>query len=236
VTNGQSSEVPAQPAKEVLEGQAIYNRSVLRIYDLWVLNFSCRLIWRCPKSLMLANYDRNVGRRHLDIGVGTGYFLNRCRFPDGETELTLLDLNPVVLAANAAPLARYRPVQVHADALAPLPLPSGAYDSVGLNFLLHCLPGPWERKSAVFVNAARVLKPGGRVFGSTILASGVPVSGPARKLMEVYNSKGVFHNADDDLAGLQAALDEHFVDVQVTVRGCVALFEASARSDEGNGR
>lgn len=43
--------------------------------------------------------------------------------------------------------------------------------------------------------------------------------------MRVYNSKGVFHNADDDLAGLHAALNEHFDDVQVTVRGCVGLLK-----------
>lgn len=175
MSSGQSYEFAVQPEQDVLEGQAVYSCSVLRIYDLWVLAFSCRLIWRCPKSLMLANYNYNVGRRHLDVGVGTGYFLDHCRFPDGESEVTLVDLNPVVLAANKVRLARYRPVQVHADALQPLPLPTQTYDSVGLNFLLHCLPGPWARKSAVFANAARALRPGGRVIGSTILAAGVQV-------------------------------------------------------------
>jgi hypothetical protein len=64
------------------KGKPVYSRSVLRIYDLWMLAFSCRLSWRCPKSSMLANYNYNynLGRRHLDVGVGTGYFLDRCRF------------------------------------------------------------------------------------------------------------------------------------------------------------
>jgi len=39
------------------------------------------LLWRCPKSLMLQGYQRNVGACHLDIGVGTGFFLDQATFP-----------------------------------------------------------------------------------------------------------------------------------------------------------
>ena len=56
-------------------GQAVYSPFVLRMYDWFVLGFSSRFIWRCPASEMRRLYDRNVSSRHLDIGVGTGYFL-----------------------------------------------------------------------------------------------------------------------------------------------------------------
>jgi ubiquinone/menaquinone biosynthesis C-methylase UbiE len=128
-------------SEEVLAGQAIYNPFVLATYDVLVLSVSCRLAWRCPKAEMLAQYDRNVGQRHLEIGVGSGYFLDRCQLRDPQPQLTLLDLNPTVLRVSAARLSRYRPTSVQANALQPLPVPAGHFDSVGMNFLLHCLPG-----------------------------------------------------------------------------------------------
>ncbi|AVT37065.1 class I SAM-dependent methyltransferase [Plantactinospora sp. BB1] len=220
------------PPEEVIAGQAVYNRLVLAGYDTFVLGFSCRLVWRCAKRHMLDNYQRNIGARHVEFGAGTAYFLDRCRFPTATPELTLVDLNPTVLRVSAARVARYRPAVVQADVLQPIPfddgkLRSGHHDSVGANFLLHCLPGSWSEKAAVFDNAAAALRPGGRIFGSTILASGVPVNATARRLMRLYNARGIFHNTDDDLAGLRWQLDQRFTDIQLTVRGCVALFEAT---------
>lgn len=78
----------------------------------------------------------------------------------------------------------------------------------------------------MFANAAAALRPGGRAFGSTILADGVKTTTPARALMRLYNSRGIFHNARDDLAGLREELADHFADHRLTVRGSVALFEA----------
>jgi hypothetical protein len=118
--------------------------------------------------------------------------------------------------------------------LEPLPVQARSYDSVGMNFLLHCLPGDWAAKGAVFTNAAAVLRQGGRVFGSTILATGVSTTAPARALMRLYNSRGIFHNADDDLAGLRAELTSHFADYRLAVRGCVGLFEAHTAPPASN--
>jgi SAM-dependent methyltransferase len=213
------------PSDDVLAGQAVYNRLVLRMYDVLVLGLSCRLAWRCPKAEMLAQYDRHVGRRHLEMGIGTGYLLDRCRFPEAP-ELTLLDLNPTVLRYCAARLSRYRPTAVAADVLQPLPVPDGHFDSIGLNFVLHCLPGDWTGKGQVFAHAATALRPGGRLFGSTILGHDAAHNRLGRTLMGVYNRKGVFHNADDDRAGLERQLADHFATYEVRVRGVVALFTA----------
>jgi SAM-dependent methyltransferase len=216
----------------VIAGPVGYNRLALATYDVSVLGLSCRLIWRCPKRHILAGYDRNVGARHLELGPGTAYFLDNCGFPTPRPLLTLVDLNPTVLQVSASRIARYRPATVRADVLLPLPfdavsLPAGTFDSVAANFLLHRVPGNWAEKAAVFDNALTALRPGGRLFGSTILSSGVRVTAPARRLMDLCNARGLFHNAEDDLAGLRWQLDTRFTDIRVTVRGCVALFEAS---------
>lgn len=68
------NETEAPKAADVERGQRIYGPLVLRAYDLFVLGFSNRFAWCCPSSTMLAQYDRHVGRRHLDIGVGTGWY------------------------------------------------------------------------------------------------------------------------------------------------------------------
>ena len=39
---------------------------VLAAYDLFVLRFSNRLVWRCPWPRLLDHYDRHVGASHLD--------------------------------------------------------------------------------------------------------------------------------------------------------------------------
>ena len=120
-----------EPPADVMAGQAIYNQATLAAYDVGVLGLSCRLLWRCPKAEMLAAYDRNVGVRHLDLGVGTAYFLDKCQFPNARPQVTLVDLNPTVLKVAARRISRYRPETIQANVLQPLPIPPGAYDSVG---------------------------------------------------------------------------------------------------------
>lgn len=63
------------------DGQAVYTAGFLRFYDLLVLRFNGHLAWRCGPGRLVRMYDEHVSARHLDIGVGTGYFLDKCRFP-----------------------------------------------------------------------------------------------------------------------------------------------------------
>jgi hypothetical protein len=67
--------------EQVAAGHAVYTKRMLGIYDFLVLGLSNRLIWRCPTQRLIEHYNRHVTSNHLDVGVGTGYFLDRCRFP-----------------------------------------------------------------------------------------------------------------------------------------------------------
>jgi hypothetical protein len=223
------------PSPEVHAGQAIYTRRVLRLYDLLVLGLSNRFVWRCPTRELLAWYDAHVTANHLDVGVGTGYFLDRCRFPSAPPRLALMDLNSNCLEAASRRVARYAPSTFLHDVLEPVPtdallpgaaLGGGPFGSIGMNYLLHCLPGPYPRKAAAFDHLQALLAPGGVIFGSTILAEGVPRGFAARRLMAAYNRRGVFSNATDSLGELRATLTERFSDVAINTIGCVALFRA----------
>jgi len=65
----------------VAAGADVYSKSVLSIYNLYVLGFSNTFAWRCPSRLILDFYNEHISDNHLDVGVGTGYFLDRCQFP-----------------------------------------------------------------------------------------------------------------------------------------------------------
>ena len=110
--------------------------------------------------------------------------------------------------------------------LEPVQLETGLFVSIGLNYLLHCLPGSVQQKAAVFDHLRPFLAPGGVVFGSTLLAKGVERSRMARTLMGFYNSKSIFSNEQDDPEDLQRELAARFEQVRVKIVGCAALFAA----------
>ena len=214
---------------DVDAGQRIYTPTVLRAYDLLVLGFSNRFAWRCPSATMLARYERHVGRRHLDVGVGTGWYLDRCAWPGEPPEITLLDLNENSLSMAATRLERYAPQTVRANVLDPLPLGNARFDSAAANYLLHCLPGGIESKAARLAeNVFPFLVPGGVLFGSTILGLGGTHTRLGRRLMRVYNAKGIFSNVGDDERGLERGLASVLTSVKIETVGSVALFAATA--------
>lgn len=207
-------------------GAGAYSRAGLHFYDAGVLLFSSRFVWRCPSGRVLDLYRANVSDNHLDVGVGTGYFLDRVRFPSPTPRLGLMDLNGNSLTHTARRLIRYRPEMYRADVLAPIAPDIEAFDSIGLNYLLHCLPGPMASKAAAFDNLRPLLRPGGVIFGGTILRQGLALPPQARALMAAYNALGIFANAQDSLEGLRSELEARFERVEVESRGCVGLFSA----------
>lgn len=205
-------------------GAAVYNRATLLAYDFWVLGVSNRYAWHCPTADLLAHYERHVGARHLDIGVGTGYLLDHCRFPVAAPLVALADLSPASLAASAGRIRHLHP-QVHrVNVLEPFRLPEAPFDSVGMNYLLHCLPGTLADKAPALRHAAAQLRPGGVLFGATILGEGVRHNLFGRLLMRAYNQRGIFSNRHDSAGALHALLAHELEDVSVQVTGQVALF------------
>jgi 2-polyprenyl-3-methyl-5-hydroxy-6-metoxy-1,4-benzoquinol methylase len=214
-----------KPSKQQVEaGQAVYSKSVLSIYDIVVLGISNRWIWKCKSSNILAHYNANISSNHLDVGVGTGYFLDRCQFPSDKPRVGIMDLNQNTLDFAARRIARYTPETYQQNILEPIETEIKVFDSVGINYLFHCVPGSLTEKTVAFDHLKVLMNPGCQIFGSTILQGGVPTSWSAKKLMKTYNKKGIFSNTKDSLKDLQTALTQRFQDVKVEVIGCVALF------------
>ena len=85
-----------EPDDLAYAGQRKFTPLFLRIYDPVILGVFTPLVWRCPTTRLIKGYRRHLGQRHLDVGPGTGYFLDRAGVPD-RGRITLLDPNLNVL-------------------------------------------------------------------------------------------------------------------------------------------
>lgn len=210
-----------------LSNRPIYTKNVLLSYDLLVLKLSNPYIWRCPTQIIGQWFTERVSINHLDVGVGTGYYLKN-HLPSTTKRLALVDTSPesLIKASQAVEHLPLTPELYRQSVLEPLSLPDDKFDSVSLNYLLHCLPGTMAEKSCALVHLKEVMHDGAIIFGSTILGKGIAKGRLAKKLMAHYNKKNIFHNDHDDFASLQSGLEQHFTDVKIRLCGCVALFSA----------
>ncbi|OLN81229.1 putative uncharacterized protein YbcY 2 [Colletotrichum chlorophyti] len=175
--------------------------------------------------------------RLLDIGVGTGYFLKHAPIPAG-SEVYLADLNPAALH-----VAGTRTLQAHpktacktslADFLDPYgrglsckDLDGGGMDAISAMLLLHCVPGPPDRKAEALVRLRYLLALDGTLFGATILGRDVKHNLMGKTLMFWHNLLGVFGNREDDVESFIIPLKGAFENVRWEVCGKMLLFEAS---------
>ncbi|MFC2035656.1 class I SAM-dependent methyltransferase [Chloroflexota bacterium] len=212
--------------QRVKAGISVYSKSFLLVYDWVALGFNLRFLWKCPSGNLLNLYNKCVSGNHLDIGVGTGYFMERCKFPSLNPRIALMDLNKNALEMARKRLAKYDPQVYIGDALEKFNMNNRRYDSIGMMNLLHCLPGDMKTKGIVFDNADEVLNTGGSIFGSTILSKGVKHNLLATMNLKVCNQKGIMTNLDDDIEVLRNNLKEKFSDSSVETIGSIALFWA----------
>jgi hypothetical protein len=211
-------------AAEVAAGHAPYTKDSLKTYDAVLHGLLNRYVYRCPKQALFKLYQQNVTANHLDVGVATGLFLDRCKFPSHRVRLGLLDIKRDCLEHAARRLTRYAPIVLEANILEPLDFSVPPFESVGLVYLLHCLPGNLRRKAVVFDNLRTLTAPRARVFGATLLQGGVERNWACKKVMDAWNARGYLSNLEDSMEVLKAVLSEKLLDVKVETRGSAALF------------
>jgi SAM-dependent methyltransferase len=214
---------------QATRGSAVYSPFVLSIYDPWMNYFENPFVWLCSSKIILDFYNRHVSDRHLDVGVGTGYYLDKARFPSKKPVVYLLDLNPNSLSATASRIRRYQPKAYTANVLEPISYDLPQFDSIGMNYLLHCMPGNLKTKGMVFRHLIPFLSPDGVLFGSTILGEGVRFNLLGKLFMRVYNSplipnSRVVNNQKDCLEDLRTSLHENFENFTTEVIGTVVFF------------
>lgn len=209
---------------DVERAHAIYTKRNLAVYDWLVLGFSNAWLWHCPTEKLLDLYRAHITANHLEVGAGTGFFPAKT-MPSAQPRLALLDINRNCLEKAAKRLVAFRPELHQENVLEPLLIRGARFDSIAVNYVLHCLPGRLDQKAAaVFDHLAPHLEDDGVIFGSTLL--GLDIQRPlfARMAMALYNRKGIFSNTQDSLGGLMEALSARFRTFNVEVCGCAVIF------------
>ncbi|KAI0976097.1 methyltransferase domain-containing protein [Xylaria arbuscula] len=215
----------------------IYTPTFLSIvYDVVVLRFNLRYMWRCRTDTVLEPFfAENFSRNHLDIGVATGYFpavaIARPFRTQAKHSITLVDLNPSPLKAAKARIlskAPYSTVEtVVADVTEPPPnaLQNSVFDSISMFNLFHCVPGNEKLKAFRFYKD--LLADGGVLTGCTVLGGSHATNWLNYLYVKLYNRLGIFHNWDDKKEDFENALEENFEEVETTLVGMILLFRAT---------
>ncbi|KAM0253815.1 hypothetical protein ACHAP5_000394 [Fusarium lateritium] len=232
-------------------GSIRFTPLVLAIYDFYVIRVSIPFVWRVsPHKHLRPFFSNHFSKRHLDIGVGNGYFPTKAiqetsRNPKDQ-HLTLVDLSEHSLAAARQRVhSQYPQVDIRcilADAAKPVPpsLQNERFDSASLFLVLHHMPGPTNVKAKAIRNAKSLLNDDGVLIGSTVLGkqwekmengfrvkNERPLGWFASFMLGFYNKRKIFDNWQEDPNVLEKVLREEFGEVETEVVAMIFLFKAT---------
>lgn len=216
------------------KSQRFFNPLLLSIYDFFLFNFISPYLWGCKEALLVNWYRSLCGTKHLEVGVGTGHLLDKSS--PAIHRLSLMDLSVSCLDKTSKRLKRYNPNTWHKNILLPLNDVEDRFDSISINYVMHCVAGTYKTKGVSFGYLKNLLTDDGVLFGASVLRT--DDSGrAARILMNLLNWTGVFNNNGDTIQDLQESLQRHFRFSKVIKRSSSALFiatdcESSFRSIE----
>ncbi|QGG96799.1 class I SAM-dependent methyltransferase [Actinomarinicola tropica] len=154
----------------------------------------------------------------LEIGSGAGANAAVIAETQPETRVTATDLDPTMVAAARARLARYGARAIVADADSTrLPFDDDHFDAAVSLLMLHHVIN-WE---LAICELARVIRPGGRVVGYDLIAT------PGARLLHLADRSPHRLLTRNDLARQLTDSGFHDVDVTPALGGLVARFHAT---------
>lgn len=222
------SETTMQESEKAAAGAAVYSKFVLSLYDIQVLMFEMRFIFKCPTTKILNFYNSHISGTHLDVGVGTGYFLDKCHFPVLNPTIHLMDLNLNSLQKTSNRIKRYKPATHQQNVLEPIQEELPAFNSIAAVNFLHCLPGNMLNKEKVIKNLKPFLSKEGVFFGVTVLGQNIDAGILYKITNSIYNKTSVFCNLNDNPEDLELILDRNFNKYYMEIVGSVALFSGQS--------
>jgi ubiquinone/menaquinone biosynthesis C-methylase UbiE len=209
--------------------QRFFNKTSLFFYDLLLYGVVSKYAWGCSIRRLDAHYRKYTSANHLEVGVGTGFLLNRVAFDAAHPRVALMDLSRECLNKTGRVVARYTPETYVQNLLEPVNQRIAQFDSIAINYVLHCVPGDFKEKGVVFTHLQALLTDDGVLFGTTVLSEQVRKNALAKLFMWLMNSLGVFNNRHDNECELKECLAAHFRVLQFELVGVTALFAVKNR-------
>ncbi|KAI1108929.1 methyltransferase domain-containing protein [Nemania sp. NC0429] len=215
---------------------AIYTPTFLSLIYNVLVSFNFKCMWHCHMDHVLEHFfAESLSRRHLDIGVATGYLpakaLSRPFRKGAKHSITLVDLNPSSLnnaKSRILSVATNATVDIAvADVTQPAPelLQGSKFDSISMFNLFHCVPG--KEKVVAFKTYKEFLADNGVMVGCTVLGESYTTNWFNYQYLKLYNHLGIFNNWEDKKEDFERALRENFEEVEITMVGMVVLWRAS---------
>lgn len=177
------------------------SKIILNNYDYLVNNINCKYVWKCDQQKIKKLYQKNITKNHLEIGPGTGYFLKDFQFDN----LIIMDINRDVLTESLINLkdnAKKITALNHNIFEENNMIDLDGVESVGLSYVLHCVPGRLNQSMENMVNNINNSNP--IYFGSTVLPS--KHIDMAMIEIQILNKLGIFNNMNHSEADIEEFL------------------------------
>ena len=190
------------------------------MYDIIVNDVNCRYVWKCEKNHIFNLYKQNISKNHLEIGPGTGYFLKNYSF----SNLTLMDVNEDTLSFSKNQLkAQSKKIQnFHHDIFKQKKYVKDI-DSVGVNYVLHCVDGKLEDKldrlAKNLITDRDVI-----IFGASIIQKEQEKNKITEAELYFLNQMNIFHNQYDYASNAIRYFEKNKIKYNYNVIGNVFLF------------
>jgi hypothetical protein len=218
-TVAQSEEILA-----INRSQQFFNKGTLLVYDFVLYGVISKYGWGCSIERLDSHYRNHLSSNHLEVGVGTGFLLNRAVFDLPHPRVALMDLSAACIETTARKVSRYAPEAYIQNLLEPIEIKIAPFDSIAINSVMHCVPGNFKEKGVAFLNLRNLMSESCVLFGSTVLSDGIRKNWLAKPFMWLMNFLGVFNNRRDNAQDLKSYLDTHFQIIEFEVVGVAAFF------------
>jgi hypothetical protein len=140
-----------------------------------------------------------------------------------------MDLSRECLEKTKRKVARYAPDIYLQNLLEPIQYKIDTFDSIGINYVMHCVPGSFKEKGVAFAHLQPLLNENGVLFGTTVLFEGVQKNLLAKPFMWLMNALGVFNNRSDNAQDLRECLETRFQVIEFEIVGVTAIFAVRNR-------
>jgi len=230
--NSANREKTGGTASDEYKGASYYPE--IKVYDFVAYEINGRFGWGFTKSMCQKLYCRFAsGEAHVEVGLATPTFV--AGSVPKSAKVLILDVDSVFLEKSTKTLEDlgYKSVtSMVQDITTPFKTrPDGLYESIGLNWVLHCVPGTLspESKGVCFQHLKTLLCPDGVLFGSTVLGFSAEHNCFGGFIMKKYNDPetGIFRNAKDTENDIRNAIGKAFKRFEVKVYGRTVVYAAT---------